>query len=221
MKDWKGAAWMACRVVRKLSLAVVPLAISWGGGLVLAQRSASAEAERLVETLELQPGDAVADIGAGAGDMSVAVAGLLGPQSRVYATEISKERLEDIRAAVARVDAGNVEVLEAHPTRTNLPEACCDAIFVRRVYHHFGNPAAMHQSIRRSLKPGGRFAVLDFPHRRATSDFVPPELRASGDSHGVNSETVVKELMEAGFEDVRLVTDDWPGGMFLVMARNP
>lgn len=212
---------MADRVVRKLSVAVGLVAVLLGAGLALAQRSATAEAERLVETLGLRPGDAVADIGAGAGDMSVAIADVLGPRSRVYATEISAARLEEIRAATSEAGLGNVTVLEAHATRTNLPEACCDAIFVRRVYHHFGDPAAMHESIRRSLKPGGRFAVLDFPHRRSTTDFVPPEQRASGDTHGVNADTVLKELTEAGFEDVRLVTEDWPGGMFLVMARNP
>ena len=135
---------MTSRVVRTLGVAVGLLVLSVGASLALVQRSATPEAERLVETLELRPGDAVADIGAGAGAMSVAVAVVLGPRSRLYATEISAARLDEIRAAVSEAGLDNVTVVEGHATRTNLPEACCDAIFVRRVYHHFGDPAAMH-----------------------------------------------------------------------------
>jgi ubiquinone/menaquinone biosynthesis C-methylase UbiE len=115
----------------------------------------------------------------------------------------------------------NVVVLEGHADRTNLPDACCDAMFVRYVYHHFGDPPAMNASIRRSLKPGGRFAVLDSAPDKTPVGTVPPAQRASGEMHGVVAETVVEELRAAGFGDVQIVTRDWPGGLFLVLARNP
>src|SRR6266581_2790268 len=73
-----------------------------------AERQAEHDVPRLVEALELQPGMAVADIGAGYGAMSVVLARWLGPAGRVYATDIDPERLSDIQDAVARGHVDNV-----------------------------------------------------------------------------------------------------------------
>jgi predicted methyltransferase len=180
----------------------------------------TAEAERLLEVLELQPGATVADIGAGSGEMSVALAKLLGPSGRVYATDINQERLREIGQASVAAGLTNVIALEGHPMQTNLPDACCDAAFVRYVYHHFGDPPTMNAGIRRALKPGGRFAVLDAAPKKSGDALVPPALRASGDTHGVAAPTVVGELEAAGFTNVRIVTREWPGGLFLVLGRD-
>lgn len=211
---------MTRRTSAQLSVALLLVGLTVASGLS-AQRPAAAEAERLIETLALGPGDVVADIGAGAGDMTFALARTLGPQSRIFATEIDRDRLRQIREAAAAEGLENVVVLEAHAVRTNLPEACCDAIFVRRVYHHFRDPAAMNASIRAALKPGGRFAVIDFPPRREPLREVAPEDRACGDAHGVSPEAAVEELRKAGFENVRIETHNWPSGMFLVLATRP
>ena len=178
------------------------------------------EAEHLIEVLELKPGATVADIGAGSGEMSVALAKLLGPSSRLYATDINQERLREIGQASVAAGVTNVITLEGHRTQTNLPDACCDAAFVRYVYHHFGDPPAMNASIRRALRPGGRFAVLDSAPKKRIDGVVSPALRASGDTHGVAAETVVEELEAAGFTNVRIVTREWPGNLFLVLARD-
>lgn len=186
----------------------------------IVQRDIAPEASRLIEVLGLARGGHVADIGAGSGEMTVELARQLGPDSLVYSTDINKERLGEISKAVAGAALENVTIVEGHATRTNLPDACCDALFVRHVYHHFGDPAAMNASIRRALKPGGRFAVMDFPPRKPVDGPVPPDKRASGDTHGVTSEAVVAELKEAGFEILEVIPD-WPGNLFLVLARSP
>ena len=54
-------------------------------------------------------------------------------------------------------------MLEGAAAATNLPPACCDAIFMRDVYHHITEPEAFNKSLAASLKPGGRLAVIDFP----------------------------------------------------------
>jgi predicted methyltransferase len=46
------------------------------------------EVERLAALLELRPGSVVADVGAGDGAYAVALARRVGPEGRVYATEI-------------------------------------------------------------------------------------------------------------------------------------
>jgi ubiquinone/menaquinone biosynthesis C-methylase UbiE len=168
--------------------------------LACAQDDFASDAARLVTALKLQEGQTVADIGAGGGQLAVALAREVGPSGRVYATELAADRLQDIREASEAAGLKNVSVLEAHATRTNLPERCCDALVLRRVYHHIDDPGQMNGSLRKSLKPGGLLAIIDFNPDSAES--ADPANRDTGDQHGVTSETVVRELAQAGFEVV-------------------
>ena len=177
------------------------------------------EVTRLVQVLDLHPGSVVADVGAGSGEVTVEIARQLGAESRVYGTDINQDRLSEIRAAASKASLGNVTVLAGDLNRTNLPDGCCDALFVRNVYHHFADPPAMNASILRTLKPGGRFAVMDFPPDGPSRD-VPPDKRAGGKDHGVFRDTVVAELKAAGFEIVQVVPE-WQGVSFLVLGRKP
>lgn len=159
----------------------------------------------LIEVLELKEGSVVADIGAGDGDQTLEIARHIGPGGHIYSTELESE-LPELRRNVEEADLSNVTILEAHPNQTNLPEQCCDAIFLRRVYHHFDDPATMNASLLQSLKPGGRLAIIDFEPRSSEAD---PDGRDRGDQHGITEETVVKELTKVGFT---LVNSDNPSG---------
>ena len=158
----------------------------------------AADTDWLVEVLRLRPGSTVADIGAGRGELTIAVAPHVAPGGRVYSSELGTEAVQRLRRAVARAGATNVTVVEGDPNQTNLPEQCCDAVFLRYVYHHFADPPAMNASLWRSLKPGGRLAVIEFSPRGSESK--QPSRRASGDQHGITAETLVSELRQAGFE---------------------
>jgi ubiquinone/menaquinone biosynthesis C-methylase UbiE len=183
-----------------------------------AQDEFATDAARLVGALKLHAGQTVADIGAGHGQLTIALAREVGPSGRVYATELEDDRMRDIREAANSAGLKNVSVLEAHATRTNLPDGCCDALVLRKVYHHFDDPALMNASMRQSLKPGGLLAVIDFNPDEAESE--DPRGRDAGDQHGITSATVVRELTQAGFEEVAVEKGDRPGN-FMVVVRRP
>jgi ubiquinone/menaquinone biosynthesis C-methylase UbiE len=187
-------------------------------GTATGQDEYAADAARLVTALQLHPGQIVADIGAGRGELTMALAREVGPGGQVYATELEPDRLRDIRQASKSAGLKNVTVIEAQATRTNLPEQCCDALVLRRVYHHFADPHLMNASMRQSLKPGGLLAVIDFAPDSAES--ADPSGRANGDQHGVTSATVVRELTQAGFELVAVEKSSRPG-RFMVLVRRP
>jgi ubiquinone/menaquinone biosynthesis C-methylase UbiE len=170
-----------------------------------AQRDA-VDSAKLIEVLEIRPGATVADIGAGSGPLVTPLSKHVGSSGRVYATDVNADRISELKKLAASASLENVTVLEGGAAQTNLPEGCCDAIYMRLVYHHFGDPAAMNASLLKSLKPGGRIAVIEFKPKTGTS--APPGKRADGDSHGVMPETVIEELKAAGFTDVRVVP--WP-----------
>lgn len=183
----------------------------------MAQDEFAVDAARLAKAVELKAGQTVADIGAGSGELTVALAHVVGRTGRLYATELEPEKIRAIRRAVDKAELKNVTVLEAHATRTNLQNRCCDALIMRLVYHHIRNPVSMNQSMYNSLKPGGRLAIIDFPPDGEES--ADPSGRANGGQHGVTARTVVRELRQAGFELVTV--DEGTARRFLVVMRRP
>ena len=172
---------------------------------------------RLVEVLSIHPGSAVADIGAGSGGLVKRMAQAVGRDGRIYATEVNPQRLEELRT-VAREQPPTIVAVEGAAARTNLPEGCCDAIYMRHVYHHFSDPPAMNASLYRALKPGGKLAIIDFTPKTGKSAAAPQ--RASGDAHGVMQQTVIDELRAAGFTNPHVA--EWPAsGSFLVVGERP
>ena len=158
------------------------------------------EMPRLREALTLDAGAVVADVGAGRGQLTRALAGLVGPGGHVFATEIDPDRVNALRAMLDDVTVGNVTVVQAQSGDSGLPEGCCDAIVLRRVYHHLSDPAAAIASLFRALRPGGRLAVIDFP---------PPSFIGRR-GFGVPAQSVIDEVTASGFERLQL-HDDWPG----------
>jgi len=200
-------------------IAAIAAATLWAQLVVVAQETKddAVDSARLVEVLLIQRGDAVADIGAGSGGLAERMAQAVGREGRVYATEVNPQRLDDLRT-LARGSDPNIVVVEGAPAQANLPDGCCDAIYMRHVYHHFGEPASMNASLYRALKPGGKLAVVDFTPKTGTS--APAGQRASGDAHGVMQETVVDELSAAGFTNTHVA--EWPAsGSFLVVGERP
>lgn len=203
----------------KVRLAAALLAVTFVAVAVRAQvPDNAADTARLAEVLELRDGSVVADIGAGAGPLTVLIAPHVGPKGRVFSTDINPERLREIREAVTIARLQNVTVVEGGSSRTGLSDECCDAMFMRDVYHHFAEPADMNASLLRSLKPGGRLAVIDFPPRGGRT--APAGARDQGVAHGILPADLIRELVAAGFAEVREADGPSPG-YFLVVARKP
>jgi ubiquinone/menaquinone biosynthesis C-methylase UbiE len=184
---------------------------------------AAREVPKLADVLSLKPGMIVADVGAGGGAMSVAMAKWLGPEGRVYATDIGATQLAEIRDAVAREALKNVVVLEGAARSTNLPNECCDAIFLQDVYHHLSNPQEFDASLLAAVKPGGRVAIMDFEPEPGSK--VPNGVPANREGHGIRASMIVSELTQAGFRHGRTIAR-WPeetdrNMIYLVLFEKP
>jgi ubiquinone/menaquinone biosynthesis C-methylase UbiE len=198
--------------------AVTLLALAVGGSLATHawMRGTDDERTRLVSLLKIRAGSRVADVGAGDGGFSLPLAELVGPEGRVYLTEIDESQLSRMRRAVERDALGNVEVITVASDDSKLPPGCCDAIYLRNVYHHLTEPEPTVATLFRALKPGGRLAVIDFePSGRAVAG-VP---RNRG-GHGVPRSVVVEELTAAGFRELEQIPR-WRGNDFLVLFDRP
>ena len=117
----------------------------------------------------------------------------------------------------------NVTVLEGAARSTNLPDACCDAIFMRDVYHHLTSPADINRSLLAALKPGGRLAVIDFEPEQGSK--VPEGVPANRGGHGIPPTLLVDEVDAEGLTYVRTISK-WPAWderarLFLALFRKP
>jgi ubiquinone/menaquinone biosynthesis C-methylase UbiE len=172
------------------------------------------EIKRLAAVMEWKPGTVVADIGAGDGRYTFAAVPHVGASGKVYATEIDAEKLAKLRSEIKKRNLQNVAAQESKEADTNLPSACCDAIFLRRVYHHLTKPAEFDASIVRSLKPGGRLAIIDFAPRPGLDPVEGVPSNRGG--HGIPQKIVIEELTAAGLQ-LEKVVNDWPDGSYCVL----
>jgi ubiquinone/menaquinone biosynthesis C-methylase UbiE len=175
---------------------------------------AAGEIGRLAELMGWKAGTVVADIGAGDGAYTFAAAVRVGATGKVFATEIDAKKLAELKSEVAKRKLGNVMVVESKEADTNLPAGCCDAIFLRHVYHHLTKPVVFDAGLVRSLKSGGRLAIIDFPPRAGLEPVEGVPSNRGG--HGIPQKIVIEELKAAGLQVERIV-EDWPDDSYCVL----
>jgi ubiquinone/menaquinone biosynthesis C-methylase UbiE len=175
---------------------------------------AEEEVARLAKLMGWKAGIFVADIGAGDGKYTFAAAEPVGTTGRVYATEIDEKKLAELKDEVAKRKLVNVIVVKSKEADTNLPAGCCDAIFLRRVYHHLTKPAEFDANLVRSLKSGGRLAIIDFAPRAGLEPVEGVPSNRGG--HGIPQKIVIEELSAAGLQ-VEKIVEDWPEGSYCVL----
>jgi SAM-dependent methyltransferase len=180
--------------------------------------NAQTEISRLAEEMQWKPGMTIADIGAGDGTYSFAAEKIVGASGHIYATELDQDKLKALRDEVAKQKFANVTIVESAADDTKLPTACCDAIFLRRVYHHITAPEAFDKNLLRSLKSGARLAIIDF----APDNSLPPVegVPANRGGHGIPQEIMVEELTDAGFKAEKTI-DHWSGNDYCVIFAKP
>lgn len=174
------------------------------------QRIASMKIAEIVAALKLQPGQTVADIGAGTGLFEVPLATAVGPKGKVYAVEIDAGFFPEITRRAADAQVTNVETVLGRFTDPALPVRNIDVAFFNDVIHHVDKRADYLKTLAGYLAPSGRIAIVDFeagkgPHR------TQPELE-------VAREQLVGWMKDAGLtqvDDIKLFDDRY----FLVFKK--
>jgi len=162
--------------------------------------------DKVIAALHLKSGQIVADLGAGTGYFTVRLA-RSEARPKVYGVDIEPSMVTYIRDRATKEGLKNVIAVQASETSANLPERV-DVILIVDTYHHIGNREAYFRNLAKSLKPGGRVAIIDF--KQDAPDGPPKEFRFP-------PEKVKAELAKAGYAFVEQ-PDFLPRQQFLIFA---
>ncbi len=111
-----------------------------------------------------QDGGVWADLGAGTGNFSRALAVLLGPTATIYAVDRSPSALAGLQAAAAPA-ATLIPVVGDFTRSLDLP--ILDGILMANALHFVRDQLHVLRHLVRYLRPGGRFLVVEYAVRDA------------------------------------------------------
>lgn len=170
------------------------------GWMDRAAREQEEAPEQALALIGIRPGMVVADVGAGSGYMTTRIAALVGPTGKLYANDIQPALLRILQDKVRAAHLTNVEIVLGSETETRLPDNAIDLALLVDVYHELWHPQEMLRSIRRSLKPGGELALVEYRKEDPTIPIAPThrmsvaDARTEVEAEGFTFERVVPAL---------------------------
>lgn len=162
--------------------------------LIRSEREQEERPSQVLPQLGLKPGMTVCDMGCGNGFYSIEMAKMVAP-GKVLAVDIQQEMLHllKLRADEAKVD--NIRLLLGTAIDPHLPPASVDLVLMVDVYHEFSHPQQMLSAIRKSLKPGGVIALLEYREEDARVPIKP--------EHKMSKKQILKEYGANGLRLAR------------------
>ncbi|HEX3872226.1 MAG TPA: class I SAM-dependent methyltransferase, partial [Pirellulales bacterium] len=130
--------------------------------LVRDSRQQEENCEAMLKALHIEPGQTVCDMGCGNGFYTIPMSRLVGPEGRILAVDVQSEMLTMLRARLRHENIKNVRPIQGLLWDPRLPDGEVDLILLVDVYHEFSHPEPMLQAMRKSLKPHGRLALVEF-----------------------------------------------------------
>jgi SAM-dependent methyltransferase len=134
----------------------------WEGRFEREGREVFDRRDEILAKLELHEGMAVADVGAGTGLFTLAIAERVGSKGKVYAVDVQAYFLDHIGQKARKAELGNVTLVRAKQDSAKLPEGSVDLVLMVDSYHHVEQPAPYLASLKAALRPGGRLVVVDY-----------------------------------------------------------
>jgi cyclopropane fatty-acyl-phospholipid synthase-like methyltransferase len=160
--------------------------------LVRESRERQEECSTLLKCLNLKPGMVVCDMGSGNGFYTLKIAPLVGETGKVIAVEIQPEMLDMLSKRAEAAKITNVENKLGTVADPKLAPNSVDLMLCVDVYHEFDHPVEMLAAMRKSLKPDGRLALVEF---RSEDPKVPIK-----PLHKMSKAQIMKEFPPNGFK---------------------
>jgi ubiquinone/menaquinone biosynthesis C-methylase UbiE len=163
-----------------------------------------AQRERVLQVLNLAPGEHVLDIGSGPGLLASAMAQAVGPHGRVSGIDISRSMVSMARRRCAGQPWAQFQTASA--TEMPYPDDSFHAAVSTQVYEYVPDIPAALAELHRVLRPGGRAVILDTDYGSLVIHTEDPPRMArilhAWDEHFTHANLprlLSRQLREAGF----------------------
>jgi ubiquinone/menaquinone biosynthesis C-methylase UbiE len=160
--------------------------------LVRESRQREEDCRTMLKALRIKEGETVCDMGCGNGFYSLKLAEMVGKKGEVLAVDIQPEMLHLLKLRAKAAGIENIRPILGTTVDPDLPEGKVDLILCVDVYHEFSNPEEMLAAMRKSLKPHGRLALVEFRSEDPKVPILP--------LHKMSKEQILKELPPNGFK---------------------
>lgn len=165
----------------------------------------------VIAALDLQPGEVVADIGAGTGFLSFRIAERY-PENAIYAVDIQPEMLDFLNQRSEELSNHQVIPILGSETAVNLPDSTVDVAVMLDAYHEFAHPREMMESLTHALKPSGRVVLVEYRKENPLISIKP--------AHKMSQRQARKELKAVGLRWIE-TKDLLPQQHFMVFECTP
>jgi SAM-dependent methyltransferase len=160
--------------------------------LVRPERQREEDCTLMLAQLHIKPGQVVCDMGCGNGFYTLKLAKMVGDKGQVLAVDIQHEMLELLKDRAKNAGLKNIKPILGTIVDPKLPVGGVDLILCVDVYHEFSNPEEMLAGMRKSLKPHGRVALVEFRSEDPNVPILP--------LHKMSKEQILKEFPANGFK---------------------
>jgi ubiquinone/menaquinone biosynthesis C-methylase UbiE len=162
--------------------------INW---LERSTREKEENTSKLIENMNIQPTDIIADIGAGSGYHVFKMASIAS-KGTVFAVDIQPEMLQAILVSEQYQQYKNIELVQGDEKNINLTKNTFDKILMVDVYHEFNFPKEMMLSIKKALKENGKIYLIEYK-----SEDISVPIKTI---HKMSERQAVKEMKAVGFK---------------------
>jgi len=118
---------------------------------------------RTIQSLRLTGRERVLDLCTGTADLAIAARTARPPAARVVGVDFAASMLRVASEKLRRnLPDGSIALIRGDATQTPVADGSVDAVTIAFGIRNVNDVRAACEEIRRTLKPGGRFAILEF-----------------------------------------------------------
>ncbi len=121
--------------------------------------------KKIVDSLGIEKGDIVADLGSGAGYFAILISKAVVPKGRVYVVDIVPEALELVKSKAKAEGLINLEYIQADLENENslaIGDASVNYVMIVNTLFQLKNKANIFREAKRILLPGGKLVIIDW-----------------------------------------------------------
>lgn len=153
--------------------------------------------EILLELMDIQPAESIADLGCGKGYFSLKLAERVGPDGKVIALDIDATSINQLRLLKRYGQLEQLDIIRNEVDDLKLKTASLDKIVILNTYHELADIETILKQCRAALKPQGKIFIIDKVSDKMDNDKTSRKKLVK--NHFIRRNMVEEELKSAGF----------------------